>query len=152
MNIEYFFSSLQPKQGFQQNSSNPLCPSTIIFTKRYIDWFWWEHSHRLLLDVYEVVKIRFPSSVTKVVMEFEMIESRAKELDKLLTDVFRKEERYRWSCSDGRSLKIIHQEDPWRYVQGWKWDGPTTFDGQSFQHHPPGDTMTYVVKEVTWEP
>lgn len=120
-------------------------------TTRYSDWLWWEDRHPLSLDREQMQAIRLPASITKVVMQFEMIESRVKELNDLLTAVFDNEEDYRWYCQGEEELKIVHLEDPWKHVKEWKWDGPTRFDGEEFEHHPPGETMTYVVKAVTWE-
>ncbi|KAF2728542.1 hypothetical protein EJ04DRAFT_503932 [Polyplosphaeria fusca] len=128
-------------------------PSTIIFTTRYTDWFLWEKKNPLYLDKHQMASITLPSSVTKVVMEFEMIESRERELKQLLEDVFNHALAYGWKNRSETRMYIRNLEDPWRYVEEWKWDGPTKFgDGQTFAHHPPGDTMTYVVKAVTWEP
>ena len=97
--------------------------------------------------------IRLPRSINKVIMEFEMIQSREAELRRFLGDVFANASRYVWHTSSGIELHIVNQEKPWTKVIEWKWDGPTRFEpGQHFDHHPKGDTMTYVVKAVTWEP
>lgn len=125
-----------------------ILPSTLIITVRYSDWLWWESSDPLFLDF---ATIRLPSSVTRLVMELEMIEARESELKDLLNEVFTHEDAYRWYCKDGEHLRILHPDDPWKYVTTSKRDGPTKFDGQTFHHHPDGDTMPMVVKTVVWE-
>jgi hypothetical protein len=125
-----------------------ILPSTLIITVRYSDWLWWESSDPLFLDF---ATIRLPSSVTRLVMELEMIEARESELKDLLNEVFTHEDAYRWYCKDGEHLRILHPDDPWKYVTTSKRDGPTKFDGQTFHHHPGGDTMPMVVKTVVWE-
>jgi hypothetical protein len=84
-------------------------------------------------------------------MELEVTAAREGELDDLINDVFMHEDAYRWYCKDGEHLRVAHLEDPWKYVTTWKWDGPTKFNGQSFDHHPDSDTMPMVVKSIEWK-
>ncbi|KAF2467140.1 uncharacterized protein BDR25DRAFT_395309 [Lindgomyces ingoldianus] len=135
-------------EGFFQEPL--LRPSTIILTVRYTDWLWWETEDPLELDGRQMRWTRLPNSVTKVIMEFEMIQSREQELKNLFAKLCRHEERYRWYRQDRKHLKIMHREDAWAYGKEWKWDGPTKFEGKTFAHHPPGDTMTYIVRSITW--
>ncbi|ORY19690.1 hypothetical protein BCR34DRAFT_551521 [Clohesyomyces aquaticus] len=127
-----------------------LQPSTIIFTIRYTDWLYWESQYRLGLDSRQMRWTRLPDTVTKVVMEFEIIQSREQELNNLIAELTRLEERYRWYRRDRKSLRILNSKKP--CVKEWTWDGPTNYgDGRTWQHHPSGYKMTYVVKVVEWE-
>lgn len=137
----------------------PINPTTLVLTTRYTDWLWWENQEPFSLDDTVMRDWKFPPSVGKVIMEFETIASREGELDALLNKVFREPRRYYWhgqSCEAGHLVTpfyVAHLEDPWRYVERWTWQGPTRYyANKSFAHHPPGDTMEYVVKAVTWLP
>lgn len=129
-------------------SRGMLSPSTVILTIRYTDWMWWKQAYPVWFNSEEVQAHELPSSVDKIVVEFEVIEAEEQKLRALLRSIFENEEAYRWPRKGGKFLRIVRPEE---YVKEWRWDGPTKLEGQSFKHHPEGDTMTRVVKAVTWE-
>ncbi|KAF2192360.1 hypothetical protein K469DRAFT_620529 [Zopfia rhizophila CBS 207.26] len=128
-------------------------PDTVTITLRYTDWWYWETNTPLLLSANDrsptpvTNGIRFPSSVTKIVMELETMEGKRKELEGIVADIVKRPDAWAYQRDDGMELKVKGGED----VKEWKWEGPTTYDGKTFQHHPKGEKMWYVVKVLTWE-
>ncbi|KAF2184738.1 hypothetical protein K469DRAFT_780097, partial [Zopfia rhizophila CBS 207.26] len=141
--IHILLQGLTPENvGGFFNTQYLLRPSTVTYITRYTDWFWWEQRNPLMLDGATMQRCCLPETVTKVVMEFEMIQSRELELKTFIDGVFRNEDAHYWRRMDKRVLKNVKE---------WSWEGPTTFgDRKTFPHHPPGPTMTYVVKVLTW--
>ncbi|KAF2007281.1 hypothetical protein P154DRAFT_116555 [Amniculicola lignicola CBS 123094] len=122
-----------------------LCPKILILTTRYTDWFLWEESHPLAIDKSQMALILLPVSISTVIVKLEMIEAREKELDDLVKLMMANKDDYRWHRADGVVLQMAGLEKEWR------WDGPTRFgDGKTFEHHPKGDSMQYVLKGIQW--
>lgn len=97
--------------------------------------------------------IELPSSVQTMIVEFENIETKIKELDAVVNEMFSRRDYWVWKRRDQKRLKVLGQGAESDGVKTWRWTGPTTFghSSQKFPHHGDDDTMGYVVKVVTWD-
>lgn len=99
-------------------------------------------------------QMNLPNSVRKVVVQFEYIEAKIKQLEAVVDEMFARRDWWYWRTREGGKLVVkgegAREEGA---VREWKWQGPTMFGdgGERFAHHGGGEVMGYVVKEITWE-
>jgi hypothetical protein len=125
-------------------------PETVTFCVRYMDWWDWENDAPLFLTCAQWNGFRFLASVKRVVMELETADvgTRKKQLNAIVSNLFAQPTDCVYKREDGKVLMVSEKKG----VEGWSWQGPTTFgDGTIYAHHPKGDTLRYVVKVLTWE-
>ncbi|KAL5397051.1 hypothetical protein PMIN06_000498 [Paraphaeosphaeria minitans] len=143
--------------GLFKNQLDVCLPTTITLTLRYTDWWDWETNapiYPIRQDrFFPLRRIELPSTVTRMTVEFENIESKVKELDAVVNEMFSRHYHWMWKRRDGKTLTVRGRGVEGDGVETWRWNGPTTFGyrSQKFPHHKDGDTMGYVVKVVTWE-
>ncbi|KAF2440668.1 hypothetical protein P171DRAFT_524669 [Karstenula rhodostoma CBS 690.94] len=148
------------RQGLDSLFRNRLdvcLPTTMILTLRYTDW-WNSETNAPIFPIGQEAflplrDIKLPSSVQRMTVEFETIELKLKELDAVINEMFSRRDYWVWKRRDGRRLVVNGQGVEGDGVETWRWIGPTKFGfrSQEFPHHGDGDTMSYVVKVVTWE-
>ncbi|OAG06780.1 uncharacterized protein CC84DRAFT_1163088 [Paraphaeosphaeria sporulosa] len=147
----------QGMNGLFRNRFDVCLPTTMTLTLRYTDWWDWETN----APIYPIRQDRFfplrymwlPPTVQRMTVEFENIESKIKELDAVVNEMFSRHYHWVWRRRDGKNLKVCGRGVEGDGVETWRWNGPTTFGyrSQKFPHHGDGPTMGYVVKVVTWE-
>ncbi|KAJ4293226.1 hypothetical protein N0V90_008508 [Kalmusia sp. IMI 367209] len=144
-------------RGLFRNDRDICQPTTLTLTLRYTDWWHWENNTRIFPiqpDLFFPMRdIEIPSTVQKVIVEFENIERKIKELEDVVGEMFQRREHWIWKRRDGRTLVVRGSGIEGDGVTTWRWDGPTTFGvkNTSYLHHGLGNTMGYVVKVVTWD-
>jgi hypothetical protein len=107
---------------------------------------------------FEMRKVVLPLCINSVTVEFEHTEAKVKQLDAVVDDIFLRRDWWVWTRADGKKL-VVRGKDAKEEgaVKVWKWDGPTGFKHSlsdvttRYEHHGGGDSMTYVVKALTWE-
>jgi hypothetical protein len=106
---------------------------------------------------FDMRKVVLPLSVNEVTVEFEHTEAKVKQLDQIVDEMFRKRDWWVWKRVDGKQLAVQGRDAKEEgAVRVRKWDGPTRFrEGSSktlvnYRHHGEGDSMSYVVKALTW--
>jgi len=138
--------------------------SKITLTLRYTDWWNWESNAPIAplarTQFFPLPRVGLPDSVTTMVVQFESREGKLSELNAAVAEMFVPggtpfkgvNAVWQWHRRDGRALSVKGSCAEGDGVRTWKWDGPTSLgDGQKYRHHGEGETMVYVVKEVTWQ-
>ncbi|KAH6874617.1 hypothetical protein BKA70DRAFT_1480002 [Coprinopsis sp. MPI-PUGE-AT-0042] len=130
----YAFSRHAFIQTFIQ--AKGLRPTTVKATIRYTDW--WNRRWNARLDLASIVpeldEYYFPESVDRFIIEAEFAEHKKSQLDDM---------NWRWKRLDEMYLEF--DEDAG--VKEWEWTGTATYDEEGFAQ---GDTMTYIVKVLTF--
>jgi hypothetical protein len=165
--------------GLQSLSRLPyLHPSTVVLTIRYTDWWWWEDNNAIFpideTPFFDMQGAVLPASVQRMVVEFESIEGKRRELDGVIREMFvGRRERWVWRRMDGVRLVLrgegpvvsggMEEEDGGTNenrgvvdgVKEWTWMGPTTYQNgkdtsKTYSHHGKGESMGMVVKVLEW--
>ncbi|PVH95977.1 hypothetical protein DM02DRAFT_675114 [Periconia macrospinosa] len=130
-----------------------LLPKVITLTLRYTDWWYWEANTIIYpisnTEFFDMRRIPLPPSVEKMVVEFENIELKKKELEGVISELFADKDRYVWNRQDGVKLRIKGEEKKGG-VREWNWMGPTRINRARYAHHGEGDSMKMIVKVVEW--
>jgi hypothetical protein len=135
-----------------------LAPPNLTLTLRYTDWWNWESNQ----PIYPIRENRFldmremflPPFINSLTVQFENLESKVKQLDNVIGEMFTRKDHWVWTRKDGKRLVVEGVSAKERgAVKEWKWAGPTRFGNglPKYPHHGEGDSMVYVVKELTWK-
>lgn len=124
-------------EGFQ--------PKNITITLRYTDFWYWEHNRPIHIDARWVNTVRFPSSVSSISMDFEMIDRRKIEVD-FITDLATQTWFFR--RADGMVLRASKED-----ITTTRWTGSSIFEKMRWiRDESRPNEIEYYVKTVTWKP
>lgn len=129
-------------------------PEQLVVTLRYTDWWNWETDAPCDTNqFFPMNDCPIPESVRRVVVEFETIEKKEKELDIVVASMFSDRQEWVWNRTDGKTLYVKGNAIEGAGIETSSWWGPTSFSitDSDFSHHGKGDTMRYVVKVLEWE-
>lgn len=123
-------------EGFQ--------PKNVTITLRYTDFWYWEDNRPLHIDARWANTVRFPSSVSTISMDFEMIDRRKTEVD-FLTDLAT--QKWFFRRADGMVLRA-NKED----ITTTRWTGSSTLGNSRWiRDESRPNEIDYYVKTVTWK-
>ncbi|PCG91494.1 Hypothetical protein PENO1_093470 [Penicillium occitanis (nom. inval.)] len=124
-------------EGFQ--------PKNITITLRYTDFWYWEHDRPMHIDAKWVNTVRFPSSVSTISMDFEMIDRRKNEVD-FITDLAT--QRWFFRRADGMAFRASKED-----ITTTRWTGSSTFNKSRWiRDESRPNEIDYYVKTVVWKP
>jgi hypothetical protein len=86
---QMFAAEERPMERCMEYLHSTLRPQMITITFRYTDWWWWEYNQPLRMRDWPL-GVHFPSSVQKLVMQFETRNGKRQELDRILNDTILK--------------------------------------------------------------
>lgn len=120
-------------------------PKSVTITLRYTDFWYWEDDKPIHIDARWVNAVRFPSSVSTISMDFEMIDRRKKEVD-FITDLAT--QKWFFRRFDGMVFRA-NKED----ITTTRWTGSSTFNKTRWiRDESRPNEIDYYVKTVIWKP
>jgi hypothetical protein len=156
------FSQMFAAQGLEMKQCieflhSVLRPKILTITFRYTDWYWWEYDRPLRMLNWPL-DIKFPSSVEKLVMEFETRNGKRHELDRILNDAILKWRiPLRSDLVDSPKRMLITTQAK---ARTHTWIGPDVIGHTGYSHHSQiyngtkdlkKDQMLYYVAVVEWK-
>jgi hypothetical protein len=127
-------------------------PTVLTITIRYSDWWFWEGNEPLRMQERWLSRFHGSPGLKQLKVEYETLSWKKEEMMRIILrnkswklPILREQEDGLDSTdSDG----YLSAEDT--VLHEWKWEGPSKLDGQTWQHHGPGETIEYVVVTDTW--
>jgi hypothetical protein len=125
-------------------------PTVLTITIRYSDWWFWEDNEPLRMQERWLSRFQGSPGLKQLKVEYETLSWKKEEMMKIIL------RNKSWKLpilreQDGDSMEsdgYLSAEDT--VLHEWKWEGPSKLDGQTWQHHGPGETIEYVVVTDTW--
>jgi hypothetical protein len=125
-------------------------PTILTITIRYSDWWFWEFNEPLRMDERWLKCFRGSPGLKELRIEYETLNWRKEEMMKIVR------RNKSWKLPLRREGAVPDEYDGHLSAETtalteWNWKGPSKLDGQSWNHHGPGETVEYVVVTDTWK-
>jgi hypothetical protein len=145
---------LEGGEGLKRIFRSPqFRPTVLTITIRYSDWWFWEEDEPLRMGERWLSGFKGSPGLKQLKVEYETLSWKKEEMMEIIL------RNKSWKLPilgeqevDGSEPAefdgYLSAEDT--VLHEWKWKGPSKLDGQTWQHHGPGETIEYLVVTDTW--